>query len=103
MLVTDQMDMTEAGIRAQIERGLAINELVKTRIADNIKITEEESREFYDSHPELFKQPEEVKASHILIKVEPDADAARKQSGARGGADGVADVALLEEDSVFGD
>lgn len=74
----DKMDMTEAGIRAQIERGLAINELVKTRISDNIKISEEESRKFYDSHPELFQQPEQVKASHILIKVEQDADAQKK-------------------------
>lgn len=73
-----KMDMTEAGIRAQIERGLAINELVKTRITDNIKISEEESRKFYDSHPELFQQPEQVKASHILIKVEQDADAQKK-------------------------
>jgi len=74
----DQMEMTEAGIRAQIEKGLAINELVKIRVADNIQITEEESRSFYDTHPELFKQPEQVKASHILIKVEPDADAVKK-------------------------
>ena len=73
-----KMEMTEAGIRAQIERGLAINELVKTRIADNIKISEEETRTFYDSHPELFKQPEQVKASHILVKVEADADAEKK-------------------------
>ena len=73
-----KMEMTEAGIRAQIERGLAINELVKTRIADNIKISEEETRTFYDSHPELFKQPEQVKASHILVKVEADAGVEKK-------------------------
>ncbi len=73
-----QMDLTEAGIRAQIEKGLAINELVKTRIAENIAISADESRKFYESHPELFKQPEQVKASHILIKVGPDADAEKK-------------------------
>ena len=79
----DQMDMTEAGVRAQIKRGLAINELVKTRIADKIEVTEEESRSFYDSHPELFKQPEQVKASHILIKVEPDAEAEKKTAAGK--------------------
>lgn len=73
-----QMDMTEAGIREQIERGLAINELVKTQIADKIKITEEESQEFYDTHPELFKQAEQVKASHILVKVQQEDDAEKK-------------------------
>ena len=79
----DQMDLTESGVRAQIEKGLAINELVQTRIADKIEIPEKESRRFYDSHPELFKQPEEVKASHILIKVEPDADADKKTAAGK--------------------
>lgn len=78
-----QMDLTEAGIRGQIERGMAINELVNTRIADKIEITEEESRRFYDSHPELFRQPEQVKASHILIKVESDADAETKTAAVK--------------------
>jgi peptidyl-prolyl cis-trans isomerase C len=78
----EQMDITEAGIRSQIERGLAINELVKTRISDKIEISEKESRTFYDSHPELFKQPAQVKASHILIKVAPDADAEKKAAAA---------------------
>ena len=76
----DRMDLTEAAVRQQIERGLAINALVKTRIADKITIPEEESRKFYDAKPELFKQPEEVKASHILIKVAPDADADKKSA-----------------------
>ena len=79
----DQMGLTEAGIRDQIERGLAINELVKTRIADKIQISEEESRTFYDSHPELFNQPEQVKASHILIKVAPDDDAEKKTAAGK--------------------
>lgn len=78
-----RMDITEAGIRSQIERGLAINELVETRITDKIEISEKESRTFYDSHPELFKQPAQVKASHILIKVEPDADAEKKAAAAK--------------------
>ncbi len=75
-----QMNLTEDGVRAQIEKGLAINQLVKTRIADNIKIEEEESRKFYDANPDLFKQPEEVKASHILVKVEQDAEAQKKSA-----------------------
>ncbi len=79
----DQMGLTEAGIRDQIERGLAINELVKTRIADKIQISEEESRAFYDNHPELFNQPEQVKASHILIKVAPDDDAEKKTAAGK--------------------
>ena len=58
--------------------GLAINELVKTRIADKIEISEEDSQKFYRDHPELFKQHEQVKASHILVKVEKGADEGKK-------------------------
>ncbi|MFQ5772679.1 MAG: peptidylprolyl isomerase, partial [bacterium] len=32
----------------------------------------------YDANPKFFKQPEEVKASHILIKVDADATEAQK-------------------------
>lgn len=69
-----QMGITEAEVRDQIDKGLAINQLIKTKVIDKITISEKESKAFYDSHPELFKQNEQVKARHILIKVAPDAD-----------------------------
>ena len=74
-----KMGISEAEIRAQMERGLAINQLIKIQITDKIVISDEESKAFYDSRPELFKQPEQVKASHILIKAAQDADEAQKK------------------------
>jgi len=41
---------------------------------DKVKIENEDLREYYDAHPEEFKEPQTVEARHILIKVEPDAD-----------------------------
>jgi len=73
-----QMDLSEAVIREQIEKGLAINELVKTQIAEKIKISDDETKEFYNANLDRFRQPEEVKASHILIKVEADATEPQK-------------------------
>jgi peptidyl-prolyl cis-trans isomerase C len=73
-----QMNLSEAVIREQIEKGLAINELVKTQIAEKIKISDEETKEFYNANLDRFKQPGEVKASHILIKVEADATEPQK-------------------------
>ena len=69
-----QMGITEVEARDQIEKGLAINQLVKVKVIDKITISEKERKAFYDSHPELFNQTEQVKARHILIKVSPDAD-----------------------------
>ena len=73
-----KMDVTEATIRTQLQKGLAIDELLKKKVVKDIKVTEEESRKYYDENPEQFKQAEQVKASHILIKVEPTADDAKK-------------------------
>jgi peptidyl-prolyl cis-trans isomerase C len=68
-----KMGVTEAIIRMQLEKGLAIDELLKTKVVKDIEVTDEETRKYYDEHLDQFKQAEQVKASHILIKVEPTA------------------------------
>jgi len=76
-LLTD-MGLTESDVKAQIERGMAIQELIDKEVADKITVSDEESKSFYDKNPQLFEQPEQVKASHILIKVEAEATDAQK-------------------------
>ncbi len=72
------MNLTEDEVRVQIQRGLAIRELIDQKVASKVVITDEETRAYYDGNSQLFQQPEQVKASHILIKVEPTADDAKK-------------------------
>ena len=76
-LLTD-MGLTESEVKAQIERGMAIQELIDKEVADKINVSDEESKSFYDKNPQLFEQPEQVKASHILIKVEAEATDSQK-------------------------
>jgi len=73
-----KMDLTETGLKSQIKKGLAIDQFIDKRFADKITVSEKEAKSFYDSNPDAFKQPGQVKASHILIKVAPDADDAQK-------------------------
>ncbi len=73
-----ELKLSEQALKLQIKKRIAIQELIKTQIANKIKIPGEESKVFYDTYPDLFKQPERIKASHILIKVEPDADETKK-------------------------
>jgi len=40
---------------------------------DKVTVAEEEISDFYELNPEAFKEPEQVQARHILIKVPPDA------------------------------
>jgi peptidyl-prolyl cis-trans isomerase C len=72
------MNISVDELTSQFTRGRAIQQLIEGQVADKVTVSEEEEKTFYDSNPELFMQPEQVKASHILIKVEPDADESKK-------------------------
>jgi len=45
-------------------------------MAEKSEVSEKESKGFYDANVEKFNHPDQVKASHILIKVEKTADEA---------------------------
>jgi len=72
------MNLTEAELRFQFERDLAIRKLLDDQIGGKSVVSEKESRAHYDSNLESFKKSEQVRASHILIKVDPGADEAKK-------------------------
>ena len=67
------MGISETEIKSQIERNLAIRQLIDTQVINKITVSEADTKAYYDDNPNLFKKPEQVKASHILIKVESDA------------------------------
>ncbi|UCD57384.1 MAG: peptidylprolyl isomerase [Candidatus Hydrogenedentota bacterium] len=71
----------EAVIKEQmgaLERRLRRKMAIEQFIEQEFPISEEKVRAFYDDHPERFKQPEQVRASHILIKVDQQADESQK-------------------------
>ncbi len=72
------MGISEKGLRSEMEKRLAIQKFMDTQIAQNITVPQDEVKAFYEAHPDLFKEPEKVKARHILVKVEPGADASAK-------------------------
>ncbi|MBI9083159.1 MAG: peptidylprolyl isomerase [Desulfobacterales bacterium] len=76
--ILKRMNMAENDLQALITKGLAIKTLIEEHATRGIAVTDTESREFYTAHPEYFKRPERVKASHILIKQEAGADEAQK-------------------------
>lgn len=71
-------EMTEDYLKRKIQRGLAIKDLIENKVLKDLAVGDEESKAFYAEHPEMFKSPEQVKASHILIKVAEGADEAAK-------------------------
>lgn len=66
-------------MKEDIKRGMTIEKLIVARFVDKTTIPEKEIKAYYESHSNLFKQPEQVRASHILIKVEPKAKESEKE------------------------
>ena len=69
-----QSGLTEVELQSDIERGHVINKLIDDQIAALVVIPDQEIKTFYDTHPESFNKSEQVRASHILIKVDSKAE-----------------------------
>ena len=74
----ERMHVSEKEFRTEIQRGLAIRQLLDTNVRKNITVTEEESKNYYNNNPNLFKQTEQVSISRIWIKVKPNAEESKK-------------------------
>jgi len=71
-------NMKESDIATRIRKNLAINLFVQEKISNHVVVTDEESREYYETHPDSFHRLEKVRASHILVKVDRGAGEAKK-------------------------
>jgi peptidyl-prolyl cis-trans isomerase C len=68
-----EINLSEGQMKSDIEKALATEKFVVDKFVDKTTVAEKEIKDYYDNHPHMFKQPEQVQASHILIKVNPDA------------------------------
>lgn len=78
--------MTVVQLKNDAKQQLLVDRLLRTEVAPKVSVSDAEVKEFYDKNPERFQRPERVQASHILIRVDANADAAAKQA-ARARAD----------------
>jgi peptidyl-prolyl cis-trans isomerase C len=72
------MNLSEAEIKFQITKGLAIQQFIDTKFVQKITVSNDETKAHYNNNPDLFKQPEQVRAMHILVMVDPQATAEQK-------------------------
>jgi peptidyl-prolyl cis-trans isomerase C len=74
-----QRNMDEKVFEQNTRADITVGKLMQSEAASATLVGEADAKEFYDKNPDQFKQPEQVRASHIFKRVAPDAPAEAKQ------------------------
>jgi peptidyl-prolyl cis-trans isomerase C len=67
---------TVAKLREDVTASIRQQEWVESQVKDAPKATDKEAEEFFEKNPQQFEKPEQVRASHILVSVQKDAEEA---------------------------
>jgi len=70
----EKMKYSESELKEQISKQMIIQKFLTEKFMDKASVSPEEIKAYYDGNKTAFNLPEQVQASHILIKVEPGAD-----------------------------
>jgi parvulin-like peptidyl-prolyl isomerase len=97
-----ETSLSEAGmsyeqLRNALEKTMLARAYVDTVIRPEVSISDEDVAAFYADNPEMFAEPERVKARHILIAIDVDAPEA-EVTAARARAEAARSRALAGED-----
>jgi peptidyl-prolyl cis-trans isomerase C len=69
---------TEAGLRSTVQRNLSIDKMIQRSVVEGVQVGDEEVKIYYDANPNEMQRPEEVRASHILLRVQSGATEEQK-------------------------
>lgn len=72
--------LTEPGLRSVFTRNLSIESLVEKDVAKSVTVSDAEVHDFYAGNKASFEIPEQVRARHILVQVDPKADETARQA-----------------------
>lgn len=89
--------MNEAELRRNLADDLTINEYFEKSVIEPIQVSDTEVQEYFTGHPEQFGGQDQVRARHILIRLDPAATDQQKAE-ARQKAQEVLDQAKKGQD-----
>jgi peptidyl-prolyl cis-trans isomerase C len=71
-------------VRRRIRQGMAYEKLIERRFADRLQVGDSQISDYYQQNRGLFEEPEQVEASHILIKPEEPKEGGEGGEGGEG-------------------
>lgn len=74
--VLQQQGFSPAEFEAELRRQMAIEQLIEQEVYENVTLSEEQLRGFYEENPQFFDQPEQVAARHIILTTQGVTDEA---------------------------
>jgi peptidyl-prolyl cis-trans isomerase C len=74
-----QRQTTLAELRADTRASMQITLMLQAELGTRTAVTPEQVNDFYVKNPAAFQQGERVKASHILVRMQANADAAERE------------------------
>ena len=75
-LELERNGFTPETYREDLKRQMSVWHWAQETFTDAVTVSDEDIHEFYVANPNRFRQPEQVKARHVLINVATDADEA---------------------------
>jgi peptidyl-prolyl cis-trans isomerase C len=58
-------------VKDEFRRGIGYRKVLEGQWAGKADVTDEQAKQYYDANPKQFEQPEQIRASHILILTRP--------------------------------
>lgn len=107
-LALSNLGVSEEELELDIAKSLAIQTLLEEQVLASIEVSDDEARSFYVENEEMFTQPDQVRARHILISTQGIEDeeavleARDRAEDLRGQLDDGADFAELAQEHSEG-
>ena len=77
---TQQPDISEEDWKMLVTNEMLIQQTIQQEVVAKVTVADEEMQKFYDEQKDRFREPEQVRASHILIGVAQDAKPEEKEA-----------------------
>ncbi|MBN1899851.1 peptidylprolyl isomerase [Candidatus Sumerlaeota bacterium] len=77
--VLEQKNITQQELDEKIKENLLLKKIIDDLTTGVATVLDEEVKKYYDTHSKEFKREEEARASHILIKVDKEAEEKEKE------------------------